>query len=84
MCVSRVLNTDFESSRLICCVPDYGGGSKIFAHEIVKPDYSVFAFGISARKLFEVKNMQNTKEMEELMRRIETWTYRSKAHEMLQ
>jgi hypothetical protein len=66
----------------MCCVLDSTGVSKIFAPEIVKPDYSVFALGTSARKQFEVKNMQDTKEMEERIRRIETWTYRSKTHEM--
>jgi hypothetical protein len=81
-CNSQALNTDFESSKLICCVPDSVGISKIFVHEIVKPDYSVFAFGISAKKQTGVKNMQNAKEIEERMRRIETWTCRSKAHEM--
>lgn len=58
------------------------GVSKIFAHEIVKPDYSVFAFGISAKKQTEVKNMQNVKELEERVRRIENWTCRSRAHDM--
>ena len=43
-------NTDCESSRLICDVPPYVGTGKVFAWEIVKPDYSVFAFGISAGK----------------------------------
>ena len=41
-------NTEFESSRLICDVPYSIGSSKIFALTIVKPDYSVFAFGMSA------------------------------------
>jgi len=68
---------------LICCVLESIGVSKIFAHSIVKPDCSVFAFGISARrKEFEVKNMQDTKEMEERIRRTEIWMYRSKTHEM--
>lgn len=82
LCNSQALNIDFESSKVICCVADSVGVSKIFAHEIVKPDYSVFAFGISAKKQTEVENMQNAKEIEERMRRIETWTCRSKAHEM--
>jgi hypothetical protein len=54
----------------------YAGGSQIFAQKIVKSDHSVFAFGISARKQLEVKNMQNAKETQERMKRIGLWKYR--------
>lgn len=80
--MAHVSDTDCESSRLIWCVLDSIGVSKIFAHNIVKSDCSVFAFGISTRREFEVKNMQDMKEMEERTRRIEIWMYRSRTHEM--
>jgi hypothetical protein len=50
--------------------------------KIVESEYSVFAFGTSARNQSEVKNMQNTKEMLERMRRIETWKYRVRNQEL--
>jgi hypothetical protein len=53
------------------------GASQIFAHKIVKPEHSVFAFGISAEEQFEVKNMQDEKETQEQLRRIEIWTHRA-------
>jgi len=58
------------------------GASKIFAYKIVEPEYSVFAFGISARHQPEVKNMQDTKETQERMKRIEIWKYRVRNQEL--
>jgi hypothetical protein len=80
---AQISFTDFKSIMLICRAAGSSGTSKIFAHNIVKPDYSVFALGTSATEKFEVKNMQNTKETEERTRRIEIWTHRSKTQQML-
>jgi hypothetical protein len=81
MCLTCV-QYDFESIRLICNVLHSVGASKIFAYELVEPEYSAFTFGISARKQFEVINMQNVKETQERIRRIENWKYKAMVHEI--